>query len=62
MTYPLPLMKALALDARTKLIDALGDAPNEIKSTSFDKLNSLGFLVAKTISVSYTHLTLPTKA
>ena len=49
MTYPLPLMKALALDARTKLIDALGDAPNEIKSTSFDKLNSLG-------SVSYTHL------
>ena len=42
-------MKALALDARTKLIDALGDAPNEIKSTSFDKLNSLGFLVAKTI-------------
>ena len=49
ITYPLPSINALALEAKTKLIDALGDAPKEIKSANFYKLNCSGTLVAKTI-------------
>ena len=50
------LLKAFDLDARTKLIDALGDAPNEIKSTNFERLNSFGLLVAKTIFKIYSEI------
>ena len=32
ITYPLPSINALAFEAKTKLIEALGDAPKEIKS------------------------------
>ena len=53
MTYPLPSINALAFEAKTKLIEALGDAPKEIKSANFDKLNCWGFLVAKTIFKIY---------
>ena len=56
MTYPLPSIKAFAFEAKTKLIDALGDAPNEIKSTNFDRLYFLGLLVAKTIFKIYSEI------
>ena len=51
-----PLEIYLEAYARTKFIDALGEAPNEIKSTSFDRLNSWGLLVAKTIFKIYSEI------
>ena len=56
ITYPLPSINAFAFEAKTKLIDALGDAPKEIKSANFDKLNCSGSLVAKTIFKIYSEI------
>ena len=56
MTYPLPSINALAFEAKTKLIEALGDAPKEIKSANFDKLNCSGSLVEKTIFKIYSEI------
>ena len=45
----LPSINALAFEARTKLIEARGDAPNVIRSHNLDRLKFSGSLVAKTI-------------